>query len=83
MVQATSGDGGKGDDPRPVNRKEYEKNYVAALGDRPLKIAENRCPKCDGVGCYRVFPCNDLHWSHCEVCGGFGYIHKGKTNGTR
>ena len=39
-MEATSGEGGKGDTPRPVDKRKYDETYERIFGKKPLKLIE-------------------------------------------
>jgi DnaJ-class molecular chaperone len=65
-MEATSGQGGKGDTPRPINKERYDRNYLRIYG----KI----CPACNGIGKvqFNHSSCRDM--IICNYCGGVGYV---------
>lgn len=63
MPRATDGCG-KTDDPRPVDKRAYDRGYLRAFGVE--------CARCDGTG-------NEPPgFEFCIDCDGFGYIPKDK-----
>ena len=72
-MEATSGEGGKGDAPRPVDKRKYDAGYLRAFG--------KKCPDCkDGVAGIPDFEGTDYvcTMSYCQTCGGVGYVPKDK-----
>jgi DnaJ-class molecular chaperone len=67
-MEATSGQGGKGDTPRPINKERYDRNYLRIYG----KI----CPNCKGQGGFRITnPEGQLVGvKGCKNCEGLGYV---------
>ncbi len=60
---------GKGDFPRPCNKKEYDRNYLRLFGK-----------KCPNPKCYNgilAIGLGDMN-NKCPICDGLGYVEKGK-----
>lgn len=58
---------GKGDSPRPVNKKQWDVNWLQVFG----KV----CQECEGFG-YIVGEEFDGNQTSCLVCGGIGKVEK-------
>jgi hypothetical protein len=71
-MEATSGQGGKGDTPRPVDKQAYGRGYLRVFG-RPCPA---RCK--EGVVGIPDFEGTDhvCTMSYCQVCDGIGYVPK-------
>lgn len=61
---------GKGDRPRPVNFKKYEKNYKELFGIREVSW-DTECPKCGRTIKYRSESARDFSIDKpCKECLG-------------
>ncbi|MFI5405009.1 MAG: hypothetical protein ACHQ1D_00705 [Nitrososphaerales archaeon] len=60
-----TGGQGKGDEPRPINKEKYDKNFQEAFN-------AGKCDNCRGYGRVRL----EAHAAptECEVCKGTGKI---------
>jgi len=65
MVLDSTGSG-KGSVYRPVNKREFDRNY--------LRIHGERCPNCKGEGEF-VINSGQVH-TPCKFCEGLGYVPK-------
>lgn len=71
MVQATSGDGGKGSERRPclVDKRAADRNYLRVFGVM--------CEDCKGTGVLPTLPGIRTRYE-CNNCDGLGYVPKDK-----
>ncbi len=58
----------KGDFPRKVDRRKWEKNW--------LKIFGVKCPECKGVGIVDYGDDFMARVTDCKICNGLGYVEK-------
>jgi len=64
-------DAGKGDTPRPVNKKKYDEGYIRIFGQT--------CPNCEGLGIERLYPPSAIIdedvYVYCSKCNGKGKVY--------